>query len=119
MNWTDDQKPTRLNEIKPLDWEPPRFGKFAPSIKMCLLLLLIVSLLFLLSGCSKAVSITPMPAPPANLASDCQQLEGPPVPLLDPDRAIWEIGLLTAYADCSVKHRLTVEAWRSAIQAQE
>ena len=115
MKWTDDQEPTRLNEIKPFDWEEPRFAKYAPSIKMCLLLLLIASLLFLLSACSKAVSVAPMPAPPANLASNCSQLPFPPYPLLDPERAIWEVGILTAYADCSVKHRLTVEAWRAAL----
>lgn len=115
MKWTNDQKPTRLNEIKPLEWEPPRFEKYAPSIKMCLLLLLIASLLLLLSGCSKAVSVVPMPAPPANLASNCPSIPFPPSPLLDPERAIWEVEILTAYTDCSVKHRLTVEAWRNAV----
>ena len=29
----------------------------------------------------------------------------------DPDRVVWQIDLMTAYADCAVKHRLTVEAW--------
>jgi hypothetical protein len=119
MKWTNDQKPTSLSEIKPLDWEPPRLGKFAPFIRMCLLLLSIALLLFLLSGCSKAVSITPMPPPPANLASDCPQLENPPEPLLDPERVIWEITILTAYADCAARHRLAIEAWRGAVNTAQ
>jgi hypothetical protein len=37
--------------------------------------------------------------------------------LLDPERVIWEMGILTAYADCAVKHRMTVDAWQRAIAA--
>ena len=116
MKSKNDQEPMRLNEIKPLDWEQRRFERFTRFIAILHLPLLIVLPLLLLSGCSKAVSIAPMPAPPANLASDCQQLESPPEPLLDPDRTIWEVGVITAYADCSAKHRLTIEAWQNALR---
>jgi len=39
-----------------------------------------------------------------------------PDPLIDPERALWESHLIARYMECSVKHRLTVEAWRAAVQ---
>jgi hypothetical protein len=71
-----------------------------------------------LAGCSKAVSVTPMPQPPVNLASNCPLLPAPPALLTDPDRAVWEADLIAKYTDCSVKHRLTVEAWKKALEAK-
>ena len=117
MKWTDEQKPMKPSAIEPLDYNEPRCEKFGRFMKACLLLILIVLLPIALSGCSKAVSITPMPPPPANLASDCNSLEQPPEPLIDPERAVWESALIAAYGDCAVKHRLTVEAWERAVNA--
>lgn len=51
----------------------------------------------------------PIPPLPANLAAMCKQID--PAPLVDPERLLWEVDLIAAYADCAVKHRLTVEAW--------
>jgi hypothetical protein len=59
--------------------------------------------------------VTPMPRPPANLASKCQTLQSPPLTLLDPERALWEGDIIAKYADCSLKHRLTVKAWEDAV----
>ena len=115
MQWTDKGEPMKRPALKPMGWEPQQSGKFARYTARLLLFLLIVSLTFVLSGCSKAVSITPMPAPPANLASDCPTLESLPSPFLDPERLIWEMGVLNAYADCAAKHRMTVDAWQQAI----
>jgi hypothetical protein len=59
--------------------------------------------------------VTPMPRPPANLASKCPALQTPPLVLLDPERALWEADMIAKYTDCSVKHRLTVKAWEDAV----
>jgi len=39
-----------------------------------------------------------------------------PDPLIDPERALWESHLIARYMECSVKHRLTVEAWLAAVK---
>jgi len=39
--------------------------------------------------------------------------------LIDPDRAVWESDLIAKYQDCAVKHRLTVDAWRNAVNTQK
>jgi hypothetical protein len=83
--------------------------------KRLLPFLLIVLLLMLCAGCSKAVSVTPMPLPPVNLASQCPTLQNPPAVMIDPERALWEADIIAKYADCSVKHRLTVKAWIDAV----
>jgi len=59
-----------------------------------------------------------MPAPPANLASNCSALPPVPTPLIDPDRAVWESDLITAYSLCGVKHRLTVQAWNESLKGK-
>lgn len=87
--------------------------KFVSSIEQ-LLLLSIASLLVLLAGCSPKPPLAQMPAPPANLAAACPALESPPEPLLDPERLLWELGVLSAYGDCAARHRATVEAWKRA-----
>ena len=40
-----------------------------------------------------------------------------PEPLIDPERVLWELGIITMYADCSTKQRLLVEAWKKAQEA--
>jgi len=71
------------------------------------------------SGCSsKASVIQTLPAPPANLAFPCKNLSEPPVPLIDPERALWEKGMIEAFGDCKAKHRLIVEAWQEALKAK-
>ena len=92
---------------------PQTYGRYTARF---LFLLLTVLLLIALSGCSKAVSISPMPPPPANLETPCRNLPDVPSPLIDPERVLWESELLTRYAECSVKHRLTVEAWLEAVK---
>jgi hypothetical protein len=72
--------------------------------------------MFALSGCSKAVSVAPMPQPPANLASNCPPLPNPPSVLTDPERAIWEIDIIAKYGDCALRHRRTIEAWEEAVK---
>ena len=119
MNWTNEHEPMRPSVLKPMEWEqlgPQTYGR---STGKFLLLLLAVVLLIALSGCSKAVSITQMPPPPANLASDCPSLNDGPDPLIDPERALWESHLIARYMECSVKHRLTVEAWLAAVNQQK
>lgn len=119
MKWTRKPSVTKPPVLRPMGWEPVLSAKYVPYMKRFLLLLLIAIPLLLLSACSKAVSITPMPAPPANLASDCPQLLSVPEPFLDPDRLIWEMSILSAYADCAAKHRMAIEAWRSAVNSTE
>lgn len=34
--------------------------------------------------------------------------------MIDPERALWEADIIAKYTDCSVKHRLTVQAWVDA-----
>lgn len=70
----------------------------------------IVSALLILSvsACSKGLSVTPTPLPP-NLAALCQALPLPPVPLVDPERSLWEEMIITLYGDCAAKHKHTVE----------
>jgi len=109
------RKPTMLNEIKPMGWQPKGPTPYAKYIKRLLPFLLIALLLMLCAGCSKAVSVTPMPLPPANLASKCPTLQDPPTYLIDPERALWEADIIAKYTDCSVKHRLTVQAWEDAV----
>lgn len=53
---------------------------------------------------------------PANLASNCPDLPAVPNPLVDPERAIWEVEIIAKYSDCALKHRLTVEAWSKAVK---
>lgn len=62
------------------------------------------------------VSVTPIEPLPENLASNCDELPLVPNPLIDPDRAIWEIEIMAKYGDCALKHRLTVEAWSKALK---
>ena len=119
MNWSKKPEPMRRSEIMPMGWEPAEERAYARFIVKFLLLPLAALLLIMLSGCSKAVSITPMPLPPANLASNCSVLPDVPDPLIDPERALWESHLIARYMECSVKHRLTVEAWRAAITQQK
>jgi hypothetical protein len=38
------------------------------------------------------------------------------VPLVDPERILWEKALIETYGDCKTKHRLLVEAWQEAIK---
>lgn len=109
-------KVTKAPELKPLDWESDPKLSYATSIAMRAGLCLLVALILVLCGCSKATVITPMPPPPENLAANCAELEGIPDPLIDPARVIWESSLLLAYADCATKHRLTVEAWREVVK---
>ena len=118
MNWMKGQEPMKRPEIKPMHWEPAEERAFARFIGKFMLLPLAVLLLILLSGCSKAVSMTPMPPPPANLESNCRPLDDVPDPLIDPERALWESHLIARYMECSVKHRLTIEAWRAAVNTQ-
>lgn len=112
------RKPTKLNEIKPMWWRPNEPTPFVKYTKRFLPFLLIVLLLMLCGGCSKAVSVTPMPLPPANLASPCQTLQTPPTVLIDPERALWEADIIAKYADCSLKHRLTIKAWGDAARVK-
>ena len=116
MNWNNKPEPMRSSEIMPMGWEPAEERAYARFIVKCLLPLLAVLLLIILSGCSKAVSIAPMPPPPANLESNCRPLDDVPDPLIDPERALWESHLIARYMECSVKHRLTIEAWLAAIR---
>ena len=109
------QKPTNPNEIKPMSWQPNAPTLYVKYIKRLLPFLLIALVLTLCAGCSKAVSVTPMPLPPANLAGQCPTLQNPPMVMIDPERALWEADILAKYADCSVKHRLTVKAWVDAV----
>ena len=118
MNWNNKPEPTRPSEIMPMGWEPAEERASARFIGRFLLLPIAVLLLIILSGCSKAVSIAPMPPPPANLESDCRPLDDVPDPLIDPERALWESHLIARYMECSVKHRLTIEAWRAAVNTQ-
>jgi len=108
------RKPTKPNEIKPMGWQQSAPIPYAKYTKQLLLFLLIALLLTLCAGCSKAVSVTPMPLPPANLASNCPTLQDPPLALIDPERALWETDIITKYADCSTKHRLAIEAWEKS-----
>jgi hypothetical protein len=62
--------------------------------------------------------VTPMPLPPANLASKCPTLQDPPTYLIDPERALWEADIIAKYTDCSTKHRLTVKAWEDAVNVK-
>jgi hypothetical protein len=38
--------------------------------------------------------------------------------MIDPERSLWEADIIAKYADCSVKHRLTVEAWIRAVEVR-
>ena len=84
--------------------------KYAPSIGT-LLCLLIVSLLPLLLGCSTVPSSPPIPALEASLAADCPALPPPPVPLVDPERSVWEQITIALYGDCAGRHHHAVAAW--------
>lgn len=112
------RKHMRPNEIKPMSWQPSASTPYVKYIKRLLPLLLIALLLSLCASCSKAVSVTPMPLPPANLASKCPTIQNPPLLMLDPERSLWEADIIAKYADCSVKHRLTVEAWKRAVEVR-
>ena len=108
-------KSMKLSATKLLSRQPSASTPFAKSIKRFLRFLLIVPPLMLSVSCSKAVSVTPMPRPPGNLASKCLALQTPPLVLLDPERALWEADIIAKYADCSMKHRMTVKAWEDAV----
>ncbi len=57
-----------------------------------------------------------MPPPPANLAALCPQLSDVPTPLIDPERALWEVDTVGKYGECAGRHRNLGEAWRKAIK---
>jgi hypothetical protein len=42
----------------------------------------------------------------------------PPLLMIDPERALWEADIISKYVDCATKHRLTVDAWISAVNAK-
>lgn len=107
---------TKPSEIKPMGWQPKPKRRYEKFIARLPLFLLIAILILVLSGCSKAVSVPPMPMPPANLATDCKPLSPVPQPLVDPERVIWEIDTVAKYGDCAMKHRMTVKAWEEAVK---
>lgn len=88
---------------------PPRM-KFAPCLPTRLFPA-IALLLPMLGGCSKSVSIAPIPALQANLSQPCQVLPSPPDPLNDPARAVWEMDLIAAFGDCAAKVLAIQKAW--------
>ena len=112
------RKHTRPNEIKPMSWQPNASTPYVKYTKRLLPFLLIALLLMMCAGCSKAVSVTPMPLPPANLASKCPTLQNPPLLMVDPERSLWEADIIAKYIDCATKHRLTVEAWVNAVNVK-
>ena len=81
--------------------------------------LLTVLPLLLLSACSKAYVNVPMPPPPANLSQPCPSINPAPIPLQDPERALWEADMLNAYTLCAARHWLTVQAWQDAVKIGE
>lgn len=83
-----------------------RFGNIIAMVRR---FLPSVAFLILCSGCSSVPSAITMPPP--NLAQNCPVLPEPA--RLDPDRLIWELSIVSAYNDCAMKHRLTIEAWKS------
>lgn len=115
MRWTKRDEISKPQKIMPMGWGPPVPLVSERCTAKLLLLPVIVLFLIALSGCSKAVSMPQMPPPPANLATDCRELPDVPTPLIDPERVLWESEILARYAECSVKHRLTVEAWLEAV----
>lgn len=117
MKWINRQEIMKPPAIKPMDYEQNGPQPLSASTGKFLLLMLIALLLLILSGCSKAVSVVPMPKPPVNLQTPCQALSDVPDPLIDPARALWESEMIAKYGDCAVKHRLTVEAWERAVEA--
>ena len=116
MRWKKKGEISKPQKILPMDWGPLAPPTYDWSTVKWLLLPVIVLFLVMLSGCSKEVSIVPMPRPPVNLETDCRQLPQVPAPLIDPERALWESEIITLYAECSVKHRLTVAAWLEAVK---
>ena len=78
--------------------------------------LLCVLLILTLSACCSTKSPVQMPPPPVNLSSPCAALSSPPSPMLDPDRLIWEVEIVSAYGDCAARHRLSIEAWKAAVK---
>jgi hypothetical protein len=115
------RKNTRKPAILPMDVPLSERTLYARYIKPSLLPLLIVLLLLIgLSGCSsKASVIQTLPAPPANLAHPCKNLNDPPNPLADPERILWEKSIIEAFGDCKTKHRLVIEAWQEAIKTSQ
>lgn len=57
-----------------------------------------------------------MPPPPANLAAKCPKLPDPPVPLVDPERALWEADMIGKYGDCGARHVKIIDAWKKAVK---
>jgi hypothetical protein len=57
--------------------------------------------------------------PPANLASPCDPLPAPPHPAIDPERIIWEVGVVSKYEDCAARHRLAIGAWKDAVKPKK
>ncbi len=70
----------------------------------------------LVSACSKPPVSVQMPPPPANLAQDCPAIPRLPQPLIDPDRAQWELDMIYAYAECAARHHAAIEAWQKIVQ---
>lgn len=75
--------------------------------------------LLILSACSRTHVNVPMPPPPANLKQPCASLPPIPAPLLDPERAIWESDIMSAYASCAARHWLMGQAWEDAVKAPQ
>jgi hypothetical protein len=50
------------------------------------------------------------------LAALCPQLSDVPTPLIDPERALWEVDTVGKYGECAGRHRNLGEAWRKAIK---
>ena len=86
---------------------------------LCLRPLLSVLLLPLCAACSHLPFLTPMPQPPANLSNPCPPLPEPPDPLIDPDRAQWEGGIVAQYGMCGAKQQKLADAWRSAAETRK
>ena len=59
--------------------------------------------ILLLCACSPKPSPAPTPPVPGNLAAKCPALPKPPVVLVDPARAEWELALIALYGECAAK----------------
>jgi hypothetical protein len=64
------------------------------------------------------VPLTPQTPPlPVSLLAPCPALHRPPIPLADPERALWETDLIAAYGDCAARHHATAVGLRRAGEA--
>jgi hypothetical protein len=62
-----------------------------------------------LTACGRQLA-RPTPLLPAAIRQPCPPIPEPPIPLIDPARAVWEAEIIRLYGACGARHLAAIKA---------